>query len=144
MSRADGDKYPKNPSRSAFESSKYRCLISGNNALSRLKTLRSRIGELDTRRARPAPKTAEPFYSSRPWRELLEQIFQARGRRCEDPRCERPRGPWRRIYGDHVVELQDEGAKLDPANVMLRCASCHTRKTAEERAKRQAAIHAPD
>ena len=103
----------------------------------------SRIGELDTRRAKPAPKTADPFYSSRAWRELLAAIFKSRGRRCEDPRCDRPRGPWRRIYGDHVVELQDGGEKLDPNNVLLRCASCHTRKTAEARAKRQAEAHTP-
>jgi 5-methylcytosine-specific restriction protein A len=42
------------------------------------------------------------------------------------------------VYGDHIIELQDGGALLDPANVMLRCAPCHGRKTAAERDKRMA------
>ena len=31
-----------------------------------------------------------------------------------------------RVFGDHVVELQDGGAPLDKTNVMLRCGLCHT------------------
>ena len=47
----------------------------------------------------------------------------ARGRRCEE--CDRAQC---RIYGDHIRELKDGGAPLDPANVLLRCRSCHTLK----------------
>lgn len=32
-----------------------------------------------------------------------------------------------RVFGDHVVELQDGGAPLDKTNVMLRCGSCAQR-----------------
>jgi len=41
-----------------------------------------------------------------------------------------------RIYGDHVIEIADGGALLDPRNIVLRCPACHTRKTNIARAKR--------
>ena len=44
----------------------------------------------------------------------------------------------RMSLGDHIRELQDGGALLDPRNIMLRCGSCHTTKTIAERAKRMA------
>lgn len=109
----------------------------------RLKLLGPQVAMFDTRSAKPPDKIALPFYSSPEWRALLEQIIGVRGRRCQDTRCRRPHGPWGRIYGDHIIELQDGGAALDPDNVLLRCSSCHVRKTGEERAKRQAATHAP-
>jgi hypothetical protein len=42
------------------------------------------------------------------------------------------------VFGDHIVELRDGGAPLDPANVLLRCGRCHTTKTVAERARRTA------
>jgi hypothetical protein len=67
----------------------------------------------------------------------MAQIIKVRGRRCEDPRHDpsRPRTGIR-VFGDHIVELADDGAPLDPTNVMLRCGSCHTRKTAAARGAR--------
>jgi len=32
---------------------------------------------------------------------------------------------------DHIVELEDGGARLDPANLQTLCLPCHNRKTAE-------------
>jgi hypothetical protein len=46
------------------------------------------------------------------------------------------------LYLDHVVELRDGGARLDPRHVMFRCISCHTRKTPAEAARRQ--LRSPD
>jgi 5-methylcytosine-specific restriction enzyme A len=43
-----------------------------------------------------------------------------------------------RIYGDHILELKDGGALLDEDNVLLRCGSCHGRKTAAVRGERRA------
>jgi 5-methylcytosine-specific restriction protein A len=40
-----------------------------------------------------------------------------------------------RISSD-VVEIQDGGAKLDPANGRCLCGSCHTRTTIAARARR--------
>jgi 5-methylcytosine-specific restriction enzyme A len=103
----------------------------------RLTTLRPRVA-MASQRLTPRPKTAAPVYSSAEWRTLITSIIQARGRRCEDPACKTPGRTGIRVFGDHIVELQDGGALLDPSNVMLRCGSCHTTKTNAERAKRMA------
>lgn len=71
-----------------------------------------------------------------------------RGRICEDPKHAYNRSHalsnalpnpviLGRIYGDHVVELADGGAPLDPSNIMLCCAVCHGRKTAREAISRR-------
>ena len=104
----------------------------------RLTTLRPRVA-MASQRLTPRPKTAAPAYNSPEWRTLIAAIIRRRGRRCEDPACQSPNhGAGGKVYGDHVVELQDGGALLDPGNVMLRCAPCHGRKTAAERNKRMA------
>lgn len=100
-----------------------------------LRMLRPAIGTLDTRSAKPAPKTADSFYLSPEWRKLVASLIEARGRRCEAPDCGRSNC---RIFGDHVRELADGGAPLDPDNVRLLCGSCHTRKTIAARARRMA------
>ena len=83
-------------------------------------------------------KPVEPFYGSAAWKALMREIIRERGRRCEDPRCETSnRGQGGKVYGDHMVELIDGGAALDKANVLLRCARCHGRKTAEARRARE-------
>lgn len=105
-----------------------------------LKTLGPRLATLDSRTARPPARTwedrkaSEPhqgFYQSPEWRALRDRVTRQRGKRCED--CGRT---GTRIYCDHIVELQDGGAGLDEANIRLRCGSCHTRKTADARARR--------
>ena len=102
----------------------------------RLLMLGNRTPVLDTRSARPPAKTANPFYLTPEWRSLVAEIIRERGARCEDPACRYPGRTGIRVFGDHVVELADGGAPLDKANVMLRCGSCHTRKTNTERARR--------
>jgi 5-methylcytosine-specific restriction protein A len=101
--------------------------------------LSNRIGTV-ANRLTPRPKTAAPVYGSPEWRSLIAGIIRERGRRCEDPRCTTPnRAAGQKVYGDHIHELQDGGALLDPNNVLLRCAPCHGKKTATERNKRLAA-----
>jgi len=97
----------------------------------RLKMLQPRLAALDTRRVLPPPKRAAAFYLSPEWRALMAAITKARGKRCQQ--CGRTDC---RLFGDHIVELKDGGAPLDPSNVMLRCGSCHTAKTARVRAER--------
>ena len=83
------------------------------------------------------PKQAKPFYLSQEWRALMITIRKQRGNQCHDP--DHPPGIPRgrgRIYGDHIVELNDGGTALDPSNIMLRCPSCHQRKTAQQRIAR--------
>jgi 5-methylcytosine-specific restriction protein A len=108
-----------------------------SNKPPRLTLLGNRVG-MASQRLTPRPKTADPVYASREWRTLIAAIIEQRGRRCEDPKCKTPGRTGMRVFGDHIKELQDGGALLDPRNVMLRCGSCHTRKTIEERAKRMA------
>jgi hypothetical protein len=44
--------------------------------------------------------------------------------------------PYDRLYADHIVEIQDGGAILDPANGQMLCAKHHKIKTDAARAKR--------
>lgn len=98
-----------------------------------LKTASAGLRVSDYRTIALAPKTADAFYLSPEWRSLMASIIAERGRRCED--CGRT---GTRIFGDHIIEIKDGGPPLDRRNIRCRCGSCHSRKTAEERAKRMA------
>lgn len=78
----------------------------------------------------PMAKVADTLYTSPEWRALMREIKAVRGNYCQD--C----GAGGRIIGDHVDEVKDGGAVLDPANVRLRCMTCHNRKTAAARRAR--------
>ena len=78
----------------------------------------------------PMAKVADSFYTSPEWRALVGEIKRQRGKWCS--RC----GNVGRIIGDHVVEVKDGGALLDPANIELLCIGCHNRKTAQAKARR--------
>jgi hypothetical protein len=81
-------------------------------------------------------KQVADFYRSPEWKTFRNQLIKERGWRCEDPKCETPRGPWKQIYGHHVVEISDGGARLDRANIRLCCGVCHGRVTQENKLKR--------
>lgn len=83
------------------------------------------------RRIKPPVKKAEPFYLSRPWRDLVASIKRTRGARCQD--CG---ATGVRLIGDHVIERRDGGGDLDADNVRLMCWPCHNRKTAKAKARR--------
>jgi len=104
-----------------------------------VRTLQPSLRTVDVRAAAPAPKRADPFYESPEWRAFVAQLVEKRGRICEDPKCDgRTHRPGMRVFADHLIELEDGGAPLDERNVMLRCGASHSKKTAEERAKRMA------
>lgn len=79
----------------------------------------------------PIKKRGASFYLGSEWRSLVSHLLAQRGRRCEA--CGRTGC---RIFGDHIHELKDGGAPLDPGNVRLLCGSCHSTKTARVRAIR--------
>jgi 5-methylcytosine-specific restriction endonuclease McrA len=79
-------------------------------------------------------RVTDSFYGSPEWKHLLATIIKARGRRCEAPGCGRSNC---RIFGDHIVELNDGGARLSEDNIMLLCGSCHVIKTNERKRARQ-------
>jgi len=95
------------------------------------KLTNARIGPAPVRSSlRVPPKTAESFYLSPEWRQLVARIRRERGAWCQ--RC----GSNHRLIGDHIVERKDGGADLDPDNIELLCHRCHQRKTAQAQAKR--------
>lgn len=105
----------------------------------KIRKLAPRLAVTDTRAIKREAKVALPFYASPEWRGLMKTLIAERGRRCERVECRRSHdqnGHAVRIYGDHIVELRDNGAPLDPANIMLLCAVCHANKTANARAVR--------
>lgn len=75
------------------------------------------------------PKAADPFYLSRAWRAMAERLKRDRGIVCEGAGHEGPRA-CASVIADHVEEIRDGGARLDPANIMLLCPACHAVKTA--------------
>ena len=97
----------------------------------KLKMLKPLLKTIDTRVVKPSPKKADPFYHSTEWRKLMAEIYKERGRSCQECGETDPK-----MYGDHIIELQDGGAPLDPENVRVLCASCHMSKTMAARARR--------
>lgn len=79
-------------------------------------------------------KLADPFYKSREWIDLVSRIKLQRGNRCEVVGC---CSGHRIIIGDHIREVKDGGARLDPRNIRLMCLPCHNGKTARSRTERR-------
>lgn len=104
----------------------------------KLGVIGSRVQVMEFSRVKAPEHRALPFYLTKEWRDLIEAIIKERGRRCEMVGCTNSNLAGRRVFGDHVIEIQDGGAKLDRRNIMLLCGSCHTKKTNRERAKRHA------
>ena len=120
----------------------------------RLTNLKPSLATLDTRAAKPMPKTADPFYLSVEWKRLVASLIAKRGRRCEGcGKTHEDDGSPARLIGDHKVERKDGGADLDPSNIQLLCSreggngrahgdgkrgGCHARKTARARNERMA------
>lgn len=84
---------------------------------------------------KPEPKVADPFYLSKPWRDLVNERRKALGNRCA--LCG-VHGKDARLIGDHIIERKDGGADLDPNNVQLLCMAHHNEKTARARRERNA------
>jgi 5-methylcytosine-specific restriction endonuclease McrA len=99
--------------------------------MAKLTMLGNRIPTMDTRRAKPPPKVADPELLTRDWKAMRERVRREAGGRCQMPGCTRPGR-----YVDHIIERRDGGAVFDRANLRLCCAPCHQVKTNAERAKR--------
>lgn len=80
-----------------------------------------------------APKVVDRFYNSPEWRRLASSAKAGAGHRCQTCGAE---ASGRGLIADHVVEIRDGGARLDPMNVRVLCATCHQIKTAKVRAER--------
>jgi 5-methylcytosine-specific restriction protein A len=106
-----------------------------------LRNLRPVLSAVDTRVARPAPKTADRELLTGEHKAWRAAVLSRAGHRCEwvehGVRCERS-APQHRLVADHVTERKDGGAALDVANGRCLCPSHHGLKTFRERAKRMA------
>ena len=110
--------------------------MAGKAAMSNgLRALKPRVPMANLQSAMAPPKKAESFYLSRQWLKLRDRVRWDASGRCQAPGCGRRE---RRMFVDHKVELKDGGAPLDRSNVWLLCGSCHSLKTAAERARRTA------
>lgn len=85
--------------------------------------------------AKPETKLVDPFYNSPEYRAWAAEVKHRAGWRCEAQGCGRTGV---RLFADHIVEIQDGGARLDPANGQCLCGTHHTAKTAAQRTRRLA------
>jgi 5-methylcytosine-specific restriction enzyme A len=79
-------------------------------------------------------KVPDLLYTSAAWRALVRALKAERGNYCV--RCGAG-GRGVRIIADHINEVKDGGAELDPANVQMLCMACHGKKTAQARRARR-------
>jgi len=79
-------------------------------------------------------KVPDAFYLSKRWRRFRAWYLTAHPL-CA--MCEKEGRATLAVILDHIVELSDGGAELDPGNVQGLCAACHNRKTAEMRKNRR-------
>ena len=103
----------------------------------RLTTIKPALTALDTRTARPPPKTADAELATPEHQAWRLEVLKRAGWKCQGPGCDKHgRRGGVRLYADHIAERRDGGDALDPANGQALCPSCHGRKTAQERARR--------
>lgn len=117
-------------------------MVEAAELMGRIKSLGSGLASLDTRCAKPPLKEADAELLTAEHRAFRSAVLKRAGWRCEvvenGVRCPN-RHPRFKLYADHIKERQDGGDLFDPENGLCRCASHHTIKTNEERAKRLAA-----
>lgn len=106
----------------------------------RLRNLRPRVTTLDTRTAKPLPKTADDHYSTAEHRAWAKEVKDRAGWRCEHiengHRCEK-RHPSFVMYADHILDVKDRpDLALNPANGRCACNSHNTRSGIAARAAR--------
>jgi hypothetical protein len=85
----------------------------------KLATLGARLQTMETRRAAPPPKSADPFYASASYRIWRADVIARAGGHCEAE--------------------QNGGARFDVANGQCLCGSHHSAKTAQARSARRGA-----
>jgi 5-methylcytosine-specific restriction protein A len=96
-----------------------------------LRMMTDRLAVADIGCVKASPKTTDPAYATpehRAW--ALAVKTRARWH------CQECGAVGVRLFADHIVELKDGGAALDPANGQALCGRCHTKKTLNVRAKR--------
>ena len=80
-------------------------------------------------------------YSGIRWQRLRAQAIAKYGQRCAVPRCINNQ---KRLYADHIIEVQDGGAFWDLANIQILCKPHHDEKSARVRAGRGVEPRSPN
>lgn len=86
---------------------------------------------------RVQPKQADAHYLTPEHRRWAAEVVERAGGRCQWPGCTKA-APQHRMVADHIVEVKDGGAPLDPANGQCLCVAHNTAKGAQARAARMA------
>lgn len=102
---------------------------------SKLRCLQPSLASIDTRIAR-TDKQVDAVYDTPEHRAWSRTILRRARGICQS--CGRT---GTRLFADHIVEIKDGGAPTDLSNGQALCGSCHSTKTAAERARRVAALH---
>jgi 5-methylcytosine-specific restriction enzyme A len=102
-----------------------------------LRAFPAKVRTINTSKLRQTPKQKASSYYDPAWIALRARIVEQRSSVCQDVDHDPARPRRGRVIADHVIELKDGGALLDPRNVLLRCPICHGRKTMAERAARR-------
>lgn len=84
--------------------------------------------------ATPLRHQSDPHYQTPEHRAWRAEVYRRAGGKCQGSG---PHGG--RLIADHIVEIKDGGARLDPENGRLLCQFCHNRKTPAFRASRMGA-----
>lgn len=87
----------------------------------------------DLSAARVPPKTADAYYLTPEHRAWSKEVVKRAGFRCQGAGCG---ASGVRLFADHIVEIKDGGARLDPSNGQALCGACHTKKSAAARIAR--------
>ena len=95
------------------------------------------VGAINALSEKPPQKRLIPIYATAGHREWRNAVMARANARCEWPGCGRCE---KRMFADHIAELQDGGDPFDPANGQLLCGKHHSLKTARERAIRNGAV----
>lgn len=95
-----------------------------------LRTIGPRVKPIGPR-VKPLPQVSDDHYRAPEHRAWSKAVIRRAGFQCED--CGRDNT---RLFADHITELRDGGAALDPANGRARCGACHGKKTMKARAAR--------
>jgi 5-methylcytosine-specific restriction enzyme A len=95
--------------------------------------------------AKPALKTSHRFYLTAAWRNLVDCEIRRRFgspafARCESVECPQLGRTGIGVFGDHIRELHDGSAPLDPRNLQFLCCSCRVLKTNQTRDERQNSV----
>lgn len=111
-------------------------MVGDSNRAKRIATVPRRIATISTASAAVPSRKVNRFYLSPAWRALMQRLINERGAKCE--KCGRSGC---RIFGDHIIELRDDGDPLAEQNIQLLCGSCHTSKTSQQRDIRMRATY---